>query len=179
MRLPEQWAAAAGDPGLAIWNALSVSTIYDGVARAARDWLAGYLNDRVPSTLGASLATLPRVQEKFGEIEALLQVNATLIRDAAARYDAGDPPGAVAVNRIKYVATANAVRAVEIGLELTGNPGLSRKGIAVTCDSRRLHEVRICMSKDLRFRDCADVDRRTCRRERLVMPPMRGGPAGN
>ena len=31
------------------------------------------------------------------------------------------------------------------------------------------------MSKDLRFRDCADIDRRACRRDRLVMPPMRGG----
>ena len=31
------------------------------------------------------------------------------------------------------------------------------------------------MSKDLRFRDCEDVDRRACRRDRLVMPPMRGG----
>lgn len=30
-------------------------------------------------------------------------------------------------NNIKYVATANAIRAVEIGLELTGNPGISRK----------------------------------------------------
>ncbi|NML87599.1 acyl-CoA/acyl-ACP dehydrogenase [Sphingobium sp. TB-6] len=127
IRLPEQWAAGAGDPSLAIWNALSISTIYDGVARAARDWLRAYLNDRAPSNLGASLATLPRVQEKFGEIEALLQVNRTLIRDAAARHDAGDPPGAVEVNNIKYLATANAIRAVEIGLELTGNPGISRK----------------------------------------------------
>ena len=59
------------------------------------------------------------------------------------------------------------------------NPGLTRTGIAVTCDSRRLHEVRICMSKDLRFRDCADVDRRACRRDRLVMPPMRGGTGRN
>ena len=49
----------------------------------------------------------------------------------------------------------------------------------MTCDSRRLHEVRICMSKDLRFRDCAEIDRRACRRDRLVMPPMRGGPASN
>jgi ribonuclease T2 len=62
---------------------------------------------------------------------------------------------------------------------VASNPGMSRKGIAVTCDSRRLHEVRICMSKDLRFRDCVDIDRRACRRERLVMPPMRGGPARN
>jgi ribonuclease T2 len=29
------------------------------------------------------------------------------------------------------------------------------------------------MTKDLRFRDCADVDRRTCRRDKLVMPPVR------
>jgi ribonuclease T2 len=56
------------------------------------------------------------------------------------------------------------------------NPGLERTGIAVTCDSRRLHEVRICLSKDLRFRDCQEIDRRACRRERLVMPPMRGLP---
>lgn len=127
IRLPEQWATAAVDPGLAIWNALAISTIYDGVARAARDWLRAYLNDRVPTNLGASLATLPRVQEKFGEIEALLQVNRTLIRDAAVRHDAGETPGAVEVNGIKYIATANAIRAVEIGLELTGNPGISRK----------------------------------------------------
>lgn len=55
------------------------------------------------------------------------------------------------------------------------NPGLSRAAIAVTCGSPRLGEVRICMSKDLRFRECPDVDRRACRREQLVMPPVRGG----
>lgn len=125
IRRPEDWAKNA-DPGQAIWNALAISTIYDGVARAARDWLRDYLNDRVPSNLGASLASLARVQEKFGEIEALLQVNKTLIETAAARSDAGDPPSGIEYNTIKYVATANAIRAVEIGLELTGNPGISR-----------------------------------------------------
>jgi ribonuclease T2 len=55
------------------------------------------------------------------------------------------------------------------------NPGLSRSAIAVTCDSTRLSEVRICMTKDLKFRDCAEIDRRACRRERLIMPPARGG----
>lgn len=127
IRRPEQWAVGANDRGLAIWNALSISTIYDGIARAARDWLRAYLNDRVPTNLGASLATLPRVQEKFGEIETLLQINHTLIRDAAGRFDHGSPPSAVEVNNIKYITTANAIRAVEIGLELTGNPGISRK----------------------------------------------------
>ena len=53
------------------------------------------------------------------------------------------------------------------------NPGMTRAGISVACDSRRLNEVRICMSRDLKFHDCADVDRRACRRDKLLMPPVR------
>jgi len=55
------------------------------------------------------------------------------------------------------------------------NPGLSQSAIAVTCDRNRLSEVRICLSKDLQFRACEEIDRRACRRDSVVMPPMRGG----
>jgi ribonuclease T2 len=55
------------------------------------------------------------------------------------------------------------------------NPGMSRPSIAVTCGSNRLSEVRICLSRDLKFRECPDVDRRACRRDKLAMPPVRGG----
>jgi ribonuclease T2 len=55
------------------------------------------------------------------------------------------------------------------------NPGLSASAIAVTCDKTRLGEVRICMSKDLQFRACEEIDRRACRRDQVIMPPMRGG----
>jgi ribonuclease T2 len=55
------------------------------------------------------------------------------------------------------------------------NPGLTPTGIAVNCDKKRLTEVRVCLSKDLQFRDCSDIDRRACRRDKLVMPPVRGG----
>ena len=30
------------------------------------------------------------------------------------------------------------------------------------------------MSKELAFRDCEDLDRRACRRDKIVMPPVRG-----
>ena len=60
---------------------------------------------------------------------------------------------------------------------VNANPGLTRDGIAVTCDSRRLGEVRICLGRDLRFRGCPDIDARACRREQLVMPPVRGADA--
>ena len=46
--------------------------------------------------------------------------------------------------------------------------------MAVGCDAKRLTEVRLCLSKDLRFRDCAEIAKRNCSREQLTMPPMRG-----
>ena len=55
------------------------------------------------------------------------------------------------------------------------NPGLANNAIAVTCDSSRLSEVRICLSKDLQFRACDEIDRRACRRDTVLMPPVRGG----
>ncbi len=55
------------------------------------------------------------------------------------------------------------------------NPGLSHASFAVMCDRKRLSEVRICMNKQLQFRACEEIDRRACRRDRLVMPPVRGG----
>ena len=55
------------------------------------------------------------------------------------------------------------------------NPGLPRGGIAVLCDRKRLTEVRLCLAKDLQFRDCAEIAGRGCRRDQVVMPPLRGG----
>lgn len=58
---------------------------------------------------------------------------------------------------------------------LAANPALKPDMIAVTCDSRRLREVRICMKEDLSFRACDEIDRGACRNPRIVMPPVRGG----
>jgi alkylation response protein AidB-like acyl-CoA dehydrogenase len=128
VRAPAAWAPKPGESATTgIWNALAISTIYNGVALAARDWLAGYLKERVPSNLGAPLASLPRVQEKFGEIEALLYANAVLIRDATRRAEQEKPPSSVESNLVKHLVSKNAIRAVELGLELTGNPGLSKR----------------------------------------------------
>jgi ribonuclease T2 len=56
---------------------------------------------------------------------------------------------------------------------LAANPGLRPSGIAVTCDGRRLREVRICLTRGLGFRACEEVDRRGCRADRVVLPPLR------
>lgn len=58
---------------------------------------------------------------------------------------------------------------------IEANPGLAGDMVSVTCDSRRLREVRVCMGKDLKFRACPETDRRACRNPQIVMPPVRGG----
>jgi ribonuclease T2 len=55
------------------------------------------------------------------------------------------------------------------------NDGLTPGAIAVECDRRRLTEIRICLTKDLKFRDCPGVTRRACTLDQVTMPPVRGG----
>jgi len=124
VRKPDDWKAP--DPTQATVHTIFVAAIYDGIARAARDWLITFLKERVPANLGAPLATLPRVQEVLGGIEARLAVNARLIESFAADFDRGFQLSAIESNIVKLTVTNNAVKAVEDALSLTSNHGLSR-----------------------------------------------------
>ncbi|MGY4258194.1 alkylation response protein AidB-like acyl-CoA dehydrogenase [Bradyrhizobium sp. USDA 4516] len=124
VRTPDDWKVP--DVTQATVHAIFVAAIYDGIARAARDWLVTFLKQRVPANLGAALATLPRMQEVVGAIEARLAVNARLIDSFAADFDNGFPLSAIESNIIKLTVTNNAAAVVEDALSLTSNHGLSR-----------------------------------------------------
>ncbi|WP_426435310.1 acyl-CoA dehydrogenase family protein [Bradyrhizobium genosp. P] len=124
VRKPDEWRVP--DFTHSVVHAIFVAAIYDGVARAARDWLVTFLRERVPANLGAPLATLPRMQEVVGRIEARLAVNTRLIESFAADFDNGFPLTAIESNIVKLTVTNNAVKAVEDALSLTSNHGLSR-----------------------------------------------------
>ncbi len=117
------------DPLISTWGSLTISALYLGVATAARDWLINYLWERSPSNLGEPLAKLPRFQAAVGEIEALLFANRRLIYGLAQDCDRGEYELNVGLQAqsVKYLTTTNSIRAVEIALELTGNPGMLKK----------------------------------------------------
>jgi alkylation response protein AidB-like acyl-CoA dehydrogenase len=110
---------------LAGWSLL-LPALYVGVARAALDWLVGFLHARVPSSLGAPLATLPRFHTAVGEVEAQIATAEELIFGLARRIDAGDGAAAARAGLVKTVATRNLIGAVEQAVALVGNPGLTR-----------------------------------------------------
>jgi ribonuclease T2 len=57
---------------------------------------------------------------------------------------------------------------------IDANPGLTASAISIGCDNKRLKDVRVCLGRDFQFHDCGAAERRSCRREKLEMPPMRG-----
>jgi alkylation response protein AidB-like acyl-CoA dehydrogenase len=124
IRPPGEWAKR--DPQQLAWSTLTISALYTGVATAARNWVVQFLRERTPANLGAPLATLPRMQEAVGQIEALLVTNRRLIASAAAEEDAGRTLPDHEANLIKTVTCENAIVAVQRAVELTGNHGLAR-----------------------------------------------------
>jgi alkylation response protein AidB-like acyl-CoA dehydrogenase len=115
-----------GNPTQAAWNALLVGGVYTGVAHAARRWILGFLNRRVPSGLGRPLATEGRVQGEVGVIEGLLATNARLTEAIGTAVDAGAVPAATESGLVKATLAENAVRAVEVAVALAGNHGHDR-----------------------------------------------------
>ena len=124
VRTPAAWRE--GDQMGLIVHGTFVAAIYDGVARAARDWVVEFLKNRKPPNLGAALATLPRAQEIVGGIEVKLTSNARLLETFAADFDSGRAMAMADAQALKMTLTNNAVTAVEDALSLTGNHGLSR-----------------------------------------------------
>ena len=126
VRKPGEWVPP--DPVQGAWNNLVLAALYHGIAVGARDWFVGYLHERVPANLGASLATLPRFQSAVGEMQAHLWTSDRLIYGLADQLDREGYSGQLSsqTSMAKLVATNNAVKVVDIAMGLIGNPGLSR-----------------------------------------------------
>jgi alkylation response protein AidB-like acyl-CoA dehydrogenase len=108
------------------WH-VALPALYLGVARNALDWLVAFLHERVPSGLGALLATLPRFHTTVGEIAAQIDGAQEILFGVAKRVDDGDPDAVARAGVAKVLATRALISAVEQTLAATGNPGLTRQ----------------------------------------------------
>lgn len=124
LRRPEEWRNI--EPVQGSLYPLLIGAIYDGIAQSARNWLLSFLKVRAPSSLGAPLSTLARVQEAVGDIEIKLKINDRLIRTFAQEFDDRRTSDPAEAGLLKLTVTNNAIAIVEQALLLTSNHGLSR-----------------------------------------------------
>jgi alkylation response protein AidB-like acyl-CoA dehydrogenase len=102
-----------------------IGAVYHGVALSARDKVLAFSAHHAPASLGAPIATVPRIQDGLGEIEVRLSTNARLLRSLGDDVDAGRPVGVDAM-AVRHVVIDNAVAVTSLALDLAGNPGLNR-----------------------------------------------------
>jgi len=114
---------------LAAWTTALLVAVYVGVGRASQRALHAFLHERVPSNLGAPLATVPRLQAEAGEVAASLLVAEELVAGLGRDVDRGGPAVEVAARRsglVKTVATRAVVDLTRRAVQAAGNTGLTR-----------------------------------------------------
>ncbi|PTA68551.1 acyl-CoA dehydrogenase family protein [Deinococcus arcticus] len=120
------WAPAEPHAASSAWFWTAVAATYLGVGFAALKALTAYAHKRVPTALGAPLATLPQLQEGVGRLGTGLLAARALLWQAAAGWDAA--PGAAALPLLgaaKALCTNAAVDATDQALRLAGGAALT------------------------------------------------------
>lgn len=108
---------------------LQLPAIYLGIAVAARDFILDFADSRFAPSLGGVILDAPQVQHKIGEIEILVGTSKALLYGLAERWDRHDAlkdrlGSEVAIT--KYAVTNNAIRIVELAMQIAGGHALSR-----------------------------------------------------
>nr|WP_210333521.1 ribonuclease [Rhizobium sp. ARZ01] len=130
-------------------------------------------SDRVPTALGQqyldiipSMGLIGHQWRKHGSCSGLSQRDYLAVTRAAfARIAIPDSLEQASGKRLDTADVESAL--------IKDNPGLTERGIAVTCDGGRLEEIRICLTPGLDFRDCPEVDRAACKAKTITQPPVR------
>ncbi|MFC7680900.1 acyl-CoA dehydrogenase family protein [Paenibacillus sp. GCM10028914] len=108
---------------------LHIPACYMGIALATRDYALEFAKSYKPSSVQASIATLPTVQQSIGKMEAELRVARSVLYEAAERWDKNplERPGMRAqLGLAKYTVTNNAITVVDLAMRIVGGSSLSK-----------------------------------------------------
>lgn len=116
------------------------------------------------------------VQQQWDEHGTCAGLSQTAYFDTLRRYRASIaiPPAYVALDRPVTVTAPQVEQAF-----LKANPALRADMLVVTCDDRRIREVRICLTKEGRPRACGRDVQERCGGAARVLPPVRRGAVSN
>lgn len=108
---------------------LHIPACYMGIALAARDYALDFAKSYKPSSIQASIATLPTVQQSIGKMEAELRTARAIMYEAAERWDNNPsirPVMRAQLGLAKYTVTNNAITVVDLAMRIVGGSSLSK-----------------------------------------------------
>lgn len=113
------------------WFSLSIASVYTGVAIAALNFAKQFAERHQPLPLPRPIKYLPGVQFAVAEAETLLAATrAYTFETAKAWVNREDFSGEDGLSRVcmpKYFATNNAIRIVDLAMEVVGSLGIFKK----------------------------------------------------
>lgn len=119
------------DVSLFAWFSLSIASIYTGVAIAALNFAKQFADRHQPLPLPRPIKYLPGVQFTIAEAETLLAASRAYTLETAKAWVSGeDFSGEDGLRRVcmpKYLATNNAIRIVDLAMEVVGAVGIFKK----------------------------------------------------
>jgi alkylation response protein AidB-like acyl-CoA dehydrogenase len=119
------------DISLFAWFSLSIASIYTGIAIAALNFAKEFAERHQPLPLPRPIKYLPGVQFTVAEAETLLAATrAYTLETAKAWVNKEDFSGESGLRRVcmpKYFATNNAIRLVDMAMEIVGAAGFLKK----------------------------------------------------
>lgn len=119
------------DVSLFAWFSLSVASIYTGIAIAALNFAKEFAERHHPMPLPRSIKYLPGVQFSVADAETLLAATRAYTLETAKAWVNGDDfSGEDGLRRVcmpKYFATNNAIRLVDMAMEIVGAAGFLKK----------------------------------------------------
>lgn len=107
------------------WSLLG-SSVYLGIASAARDFAIDYAKHRVPSGMKGPIAELPAVQQKIAQIDVLLlQSRATLYSTIETWESYPDLRSQIGWQfaAAKHIVTNNAIAVTDLAMRIVGSAG--------------------------------------------------------
>jgi alkylation response protein AidB-like acyl-CoA dehydrogenase len=106
---------------------LHIPACYLGIAIAARNEAISFAKNYQPNSLNHPISEVPEVRRKIAEIDLELFVARQLMYSVAKKWDqhprGRDTMGAD-LAAVKYVATNNAVKVVDLAMRIVGGQGL-------------------------------------------------------
>ncbi|MGH7963592.1 MAG: acyl-CoA dehydrogenase family protein, partial [Candidatus Binatia bacterium] len=131
IRLRPIGAILPEDVSLFAWFSLSIAAVYTGVAIAALNFAKQVADRHQPLPLPRPIKYLPGVQFAVAEAEILLAATrAYTLETARAWVNKEDFTGEDGLRRVcmpKYFATNNAIRIVDLAMEIVGAVGIFKK----------------------------------------------------